>query len=59
MHTHIFGSNFQEKIFHLNFLIQFFIYLYLETKQIIIFQVIPLHMDIVITFQSYTFNAHA
>ena len=29
MHTHIFGPNFQEKTF--NFLIQFFIYLYLGT----------------------------
>ena len=33
-----------------NFLIQLFIYLYLETKPIIVFQGIILHMDIVITF---------
>ena len=55
MCIHIFGSNFQEKIFHFNFLIQLFIYLYLETKLIIIFQDIILHMDIVL-LSSYTFN---
>ena len=37
-------------IFHSNFLIQFFIYLYLETKPIIVFRGIILHMDIVIAF---------
>ena len=31
MHTHILGPNFQEKVFHFNFLIQFSIYLYLDT----------------------------
>ena len=46
MSTHIFGPNFQEKIFHLNFVIQFFIYLYFETKPIIIFQGVILHTDI-------------
>ena len=50
MHTRGFGTNFQKKIFHFNFLIQFFTYLYLETKPIIVFQVIILHMDIVIAF---------
>ena len=57
MCTHIFGPNFQEKIFCFNFKIQCFIYLQLETKPIIIFQGISLHMDIIIVFQSYTFNA--
>ena len=56
MYTHVLGSNFQEKIFHFNFLIQLFIYLYLETKLIIIFQDIILHMDIVL-LSSYTFKA--
>ena len=37
-----------EKIFHFNVLIQLLIYLYLETKPIIIFQGIILYMDIVI-----------
>ena len=41
---------FRKKIFHFNFLIQLFIYLYLETKLIIVFQGIILHMDIVIVF---------
>ena len=50
MHTHIFGPNFQEKNFGFNFLIQLFIYLYLETKLIIVFQGIILHTDIVIAF---------
>ena len=50
MRTHISGPNFQgEKIFF-NVLIQLFIYLYLETKPIIVFQGIILHMDIVIVF---------
>ena len=32
MHIRVFGPNFQgEKILHFNFLIQFFIYLYLDT----------------------------
>ena len=39
-----------EKIFHFNVLIQLLIYLYLETKPIIIFQGIILHMDIIIAF---------
>ena len=44
MGTHIFSPNFQEKKnFHFSFLIQLFIYLYLETKLIIIFQSIILH----------------
>ena len=50
MHTQLFGPNFQKKIFHLNFLIQLFIYLYLETKPSIVFQGIILHTDIVIAF---------
>ena len=51
MRTHVFGPNFQEKkIFHVNFSIQFLVYLYLERKPIIIFQGIILHMDIVIAF---------
>ena len=49
MHTHSFGPNFQEKIFCVNFLIQFF-NLYLETKLIIVFQGIILQTDIVIAF---------
>ena len=44
-----------KKIFPFNILIQYFIYLYLGTKPII-FQNIILHMDIIIAFQSYTFN---
>ena len=35
---------------YFNFLIQLFIYLYLETKLIIIFQGLILHTDIIITF---------
>ena len=50
MCTHVFGPNFQEKNLLFNFLIQLFIYLYLETKLIIVFQGIILHMDIVIAF---------
>ena len=50
MCTHVFGPNFEEKIFRFNFLTQVFIYLYLETKLIVIFQDIILHMDIVIAF---------
>ena len=48
---------FRKKIFCLHFKVQLFIYLYLETKPIIIFQDIILHMDIIIAFESYTFNA--
>ena len=49
MFTNVFGPNLQEKqIFCFNFLIQFFIYLYLETKPITIFLVIILHTDIII-----------
>ena len=49
MHTHVFGPNFQgEKLFHFNFLIQFLIYL--ETKLIIMFQVIIFHTYIIIAF---------
>lgn len=47
----------KEKIFCFNFFIQLLIYLYLETKAIIIFQGIVFHMDIVVAFYSYTFNA--
>ena len=47
-HTHIFGPNSWEKSF--NFLFQFFIYLYLETKPIIVLQGIILHLDIIIAF---------
>ena len=50
MHTHIFGPIFQEKIFHFDSLIQLFIYLYLETKWIIVFQGISLYTDIIIAF---------
>ena len=56
MYTHVLGPNFQEKIFPFIFLIQLFIYLYLETKPIIEFWGIILHTDIIITFQSYPFN---
>ena len=42
---------------HFNFLIQGFIYLHLETKLIIVFQGIILHIDIIIAFKSYTFNS--
>ena len=49
MHLHIFGPDFEEKIFHFNFLIQLFMYLYLGTKPIIVFHGIILHMDIIIT----------
>ena len=48
--THVLGPNFQEKIFCFNFLIPLLIYLYLETKPVIIFQGIILHTDIVIVF---------
>ena len=48
MHSHVSGPDFQENIFHFNFLVQFFIHLYLETKLIIVLQGIILHMDIVI-----------
>ena len=40
----------RKKIFRFNFLIQLFIYLHLETKSIIVFQGIILHMDIIIAF---------
>ena len=51
MHTHIFGpKTFRKKIFGFNFLIQLFIYLYLETKLIIVFWRIILDMDIVVAF---------
>ena len=54
MHIRVFGPNFQgEKILHFNFLIQFFIYLYLDTcflyyKRILAF--IFEHTDIIIAF---------
>ena len=32
MHTHVFGSNFQENIFHFNFLVQFFIYIQKQNR---------------------------
>ena len=58
MCTHIFGPNFQgKKISRFNFLIQLFIYLYLETKTIIVLQGIILYIDIVIAFWGYTLNA--
>ena len=41
---------FRKKFFCFNFLIQIFIYFYLETKLIIIFQGIILHTDIIIAF---------
>ena len=52
MHAHIFGPNFQEKqsfvvIFKFNYL---FIYLYLQTKPITVFQGIILRTDVVIAF---------
>ena len=40
------AQTFRKKIFHFNFLIQLFIYLYLERKLIIIFQGIILYVDI-------------
>ena len=40
----------RKDIFRFNFLIQLFLYLYLETKPIIVFQGIILHMDIIIAF---------
>ena len=52
MCTRIFGTIFQEKkILHLNFF-NSFIYLYLETKLIIVLQDIILHIDITIAFWS-------
>ena len=51
MHTHVFGPNFQEeKSFALIFKFSLFIYLYLETKPIIVFQGITLHTDTIIAF---------
>ena len=50
MCTHVFGPNFQEKNLSIYFKIQLFIYLYLETKLIITFQVIILHTDTIIAF---------
>ena len=52
MRSLVFGPNFEEKIFHLNFLIQLFIYSHLyfiETKSINVFQGI-LHTAVVIAF---------
>ena len=49
MHTHIFGPNFQEKkAFILSF--NSIIYLCLETKLIIVFQGIILHVDNITVF---------
>ena len=49
MHTHVLGPIFQGKTS--SFLIfNSFIFLYLETKPIIIFQGIILHTDIIIAF---------
>ena len=53
-----FAQTFRKKIFHFNSLIQLFIYLYLKTKPIIIFQGIILHTDI-IALQSYIFKTYA
>ena len=51
MCTNVFGPNFQgKKIFHFNFLIQLFIYLFIETQPVIVFQGIILHLDIIIAF---------
>ena len=44
------AQTFKKKIFHFNFLIQLFIYLYLETKPMIIFQGIILRKDIIVAF---------
>ena len=44
MHTHVFGPNFQENFFFN----QLFIYLYLQTKPIVVFYDIILHTDIVL-----------
>ena len=41
---------FRKKVFCFTFLIQLFIYLYLETKMIIVFQGSILHADIVTAF---------
>ena len=49
--NHVFGPTFRKKTFHFNSLIQLFIYLYLETKPIIVFRgIIILHVDIIIAF---------
>ena len=48
--THVFGPNCQEKNLTLIFSFNSFVYFYLETKLIIVFQAIILHMDIVIAF---------
>ena len=51
VHTHIYWPKLsRKKIFHFNFLIQFFICLYLEAKLIIVFHGIILRMDTVIAF---------
>ena len=49
----ILAQTFRKKSF---VLIQFLIYLYLETKLIIMFPGIILYMDIIIALKSYTFN---
>ena len=49
-HPHFWPELSGEKTFHFNFYIQLFIYLYLETKPVIVFQGIILHTDIIIAF---------
>ena len=56
MCTPLMAQTFKKKIFHFNILLQFFIYLHLETKPVIIFQGIILHMDIVM-LSRVTLNA--
>ena len=46
----------RKKIFCFNFLFQFLMYSYLETKPIIVFQGAVLHVDIITSFWSYIFN---
>ena len=46
----VLAQTYRKKNFHFNLLIQLFIYLHLETKSIIVFQGIILHMDIIIAF---------
>ena len=49
-HPHSWPKLSGKKIFFFYFLIQLFIYVYLETKPMIIFQGIILHMDIITAF---------
>ena len=46
----VLDQTYRKEVFCFNLLIQFLIYLYLETKPIIVFQGIILCMDIIIAF---------